>query len=153
MLRLVLIASLSIALYTATALAHPPGKDGEEGHGGHGAPPAVANDAVKNPAAAWSRLQSHRDSLAQSFDAQEWEDAARLSTELPAVAGDLVRVSSALPEKDLAQVKASVRDLTKAGRQLTEAATAKDSARVPELIQRVNFVIGKIGEKYPEGTL
>jgi hypothetical protein len=113
----------------------------------------VLDKTVKDPAAAWTRLKQHRDSLAQGFKSEDWETADRRATQLSRVAGDLVRVSPALPANGLAEVKSAVRDLTRVGRQLSDAARSKNSSRVPELLQRVDYFIDTIGAKYPKGAL
>ena len=76
-----------------------------------------------------------------------------MATELPSVAGDLIRVSTELSEADLESVQSMVRDLMVTARQLAASARAGRGARAADLLLRIDAYMKSIAAKYPQGAL
>ena len=144
---LALISLFALATAAGSALAHP------DGHGAEQVTPPVWDQSVQDPATAWTRLQEHRDKLAESVKSADWETAARLGTELGPISLDLVRVSGDLSSDALAPIVSNVRDLGVTGRQLAVAARGGRASRVSDLLLRVDLYMKNIAEKYPKGVL
>lgn len=144
--RVVLISLCALAAAAGSARAHP---------GGHGealTPPAW-DESVQDPATAWTRLKEHRDKLAASVKAADWETTSRLGNEIGSVALDLLRVSGDLPSESLAPLVSNVRDLGVTGRQLAVSARAAKASRVSDLLLRVDLYMKNIAQNYPKGVL
>jgi len=145
--RIISLTLLTLAMAPSPAYAHP------GGHGTEEAFPPPINTSVPDPATAWRRLQQHRDKLAESVSAGNWETAARLGGELRTVAGDLVQASRDLPPDTYTAIVSAAQDLSATGRQIANAATAKKAPRAFQLLEQVNFQLNVIAEKYPKGVL
>ncbi len=145
--RLLMLSLCALAAAASAARAHP------GGHGAEEATPPVWDASVQDPATAWTRLQEHRDKLAASVKAADWETTARLGTEIGSVALDLLRVSGDLPSDTLGPLVANLRDLGVTGRQLAVSARAAKASRVSDLLLRVDLYMKNIAENYPKGVL
>jgi hypothetical protein len=137
---------LLVACAGKVVVAQPGGHETE-------AVPPTRDASVQDPATAWLRLNEHRDRLAESAKAEDWDTVARLGDELGPVAEDLVRASGDLPSEVLGPTLSAVRDLGVTGRQLGNAARAQKASRVSDLLLRVDLHLKKIGEKYPAAVL